>query len=674
MGLFDWLFGRPAPAPASAEPAGAPEPAQTTEHAGASRRSKLPRPTSVQQLGEHSPLVAFEQNGAMVLMDRDAFDYTYGDADGPDPAQADLDAVLPTITRVCVMDGAMFQGHALGGRVLIETRDAGAIQELAGCLRIVEDPRTFNHCSCLGGPTIELYAGREHVATIGLQHGRALRWNRWYHDAQLQDGDRLTRWLQAHGVAPAQLAAIYQRGNNFLMREPGPSSARQQEARQLGAQAQERAQEGKLAEAAALCTRGLALDPDLLELLALRGQVFYHLERVSEAIADCSAAIERGYRHAETYFVRAIAQERNERTDEALADCSMALHLNPDHAGAYSSRGVIRLRLGQLDQALEDFAQALRREPRWFLPYFYRAQCHHNRAEMEAALADYDQAVECLNESTVAGEVPDSSVMPALLHCRRGDALYDQFREEEAEADFAEARRREPATAASYLADMWLRRSKFELAKQAFSEIVEHRPEDARGYTGRGLAQESLGNVEEASADYSEAIRLAPDGGAAYVLRAGLRQRQGRTDEALADLSAHLQFHPDDATAYLSRAALHKQRGSLGETLRDLNEAHRVAPDHPIVCNNLAWLLATCRESGLRDGARAVTLARQACQTTEWKHAYCLGTLAAALAETGAFKEATAWQAEALALYPEQEKAAGQARLALYETGQPYRE
>src|SRR5437899_3807105 len=201
----------------------------TTPHGvapGVARRSKLPRPADVKQLAENSPMVAFQQGGVTVMMDTDAFDYTYGDAEGPDPAQRDLDALLTRATRICVLEGPMFQGRAVGGQILLDLRGANALRDLASCLQIVEDPRTFNHCQCLGGPTMELYAGLEHIATIGLQHGKAIRWKQWYHDAQLQDGDRLTRWMIDRGVDPAQLEAIYRRGNNFLFAKPSDSPDR----------------------------------------------------------------------------------------------------------------------------------------------------------------------------------------------------------------------------------------------------------------------------------------------------------------------------------------------------------------------------------------------------------------------------------------------------------------
>jgi tetratricopeptide (TPR) repeat protein len=393
-----------------------------------------------------------------------------------------------------------------------------------------------------------------------------------------------------------------------------------------------------------------------------------------QAAADCSAAIDRGLRHAEVYFIRAVALDGTGRAEEALADCSMALHLNPEHAGAYNYRGLLRGRLNRLDEALGDFAQAVRLAPNWFLPYLHRAQLAHSRGQLDSALADYDRAVDLVKEASPDRPAAEGDPTVALVYCRRGDARYDLFREEEAEADFAEARRQHPAAAASYLGEMWLRRNNSGPALESFTQLVQLRPQDAQGYIGRGLAQEARGDLEQAGADFSTAIRLQPEGGAGHLLRAQVHHRQGRIDEALTDLSEHLRFHPNEPMAYLFRSSLHKERKNLPAALEDLNAAHRAAPDNPQVCNNLAWMLATCADAQLRDGSRAVALARQACQATDWKQPFCLGTLGAALAETGAFDEAVRWQTKALDLYPEEEKTAGRARLELYKAGQPYHE
>jgi tetratricopeptide (TPR) repeat protein len=619
-------------------------------------------------------MLAFPQGNAVVVMDEDAFDYRYGDADGPDPAQQDLDALWPKVTRICVLEGAMFKGRAMGGPVLIDSSDANATGELASCLRIVEDPSTFGHCQCLGGPTIEFYSGPEHIATIGLQHGKAIRWKQWYHDAQLEAGDRLTRWLHRHGIAPAKLQAIYERGNNHLLGGSAPPSNGQRDARQLCLQAQKQAQEGNLTEALELCTRALGRDPDELDAYALRGQIHHHLGRFAEAATDCSAAIDRGLRLAEIYFIRAIAWDSAGRVEEALADFSMALHLDPEHAGARNSRGLIRTQLGRFDEALSDFADAIRLAPDWFLPYLHRGQLYHSRGQLDLALADFDRTVE-LAEKAAFGLGPEGDTMLTLVHCRRGDARYDSFREEEAEADFARARQFHTAAATSYLGDMWLRRCRYDQAREAFSQLIELRPKDVDGYLGRGQAHLALGDLGQAEADFSTAIPLQPDGDRrAHAMRAQVRDQQGRFDDALTDFNECILVRPDDPMAYLYRSHLQKKKRAFAAELEDLTKAHGMAPDRFEVCNSLAWFLATCSDAQLRDGSRAVALARHACQATDWNNSNCLDTLAAACAETGAFDEAIRRQTQAVQISPEELKSARQARLQLYQAGQAYRE
>ena len=68
--------------------------------------------------------------------------------------------------------------------------------------------------------------------------------------------------------------------------------------------------------------------------------------------------------------------------------------------------------------------------------------------------------------------------------------------------------------------------------------------------------------------------------------------------------------------------------------------------------NNLATLLATDSDAQLRDGNRAVILARRACELTHYHEPALVYTLAAAYAEAGRFTDAIAAadQARALAL------------------------
>jgi len=94
--------------------------------------------------------------------------------------------------------------------------------------------------------------------------------------------------------------------------------------------------------------------------------------------------------------------------------------------------------------------------------------------------------------------------------------------------------------------------------------------------------------------------------------------------------------------------------------------------------NNLAWLLATCPDASLRDGSRAVELARKAEQLAGSSHPEIFDTLAAAYAEAGQFSEAMETAKKALQLASAQHNSAMadavRARLKLYEANSPYRE
>ena len=94
--------------------------------------------------------------------------------------------------------------------------------------------------------------------------------------------------------------------------------------------------------------------------------------------------------------------------------------------------------------------------------------------------------------------------------------------------------------------------------------------------------------------------------------------------------------------------------------------------------NNLAWLLATCPEASVRNGAEAVELARRAVQLSGGREPAILGTLAAAYAEAGRFPEAVQTARKALKLATQQNQHATaeaiQAKIPLYEAGTPFRQ
>ena len=87
--------------------------------------------------------------------------------------------------------------------------------------------------------------------------------------------------------------------------------------------------------------------------------------------------------------------------------------------------------------------------------------------------------------------------------------------------------------------------------------------------------------------------------------------------------------------------------------------------------NSLAWLLATCPDERVRDGAKAVRLSEQALRPDP-NNANKLDTLAAALAAAGRFRDAVSTQEKAARLTTDDARPRYLERVELYRANKPY--
>jgi Tfp pilus assembly protein PilF len=214
-------------------------------------------------------------------------------------------------------------------------------------------------------------------------------------------------------------------------------------------------------------------------------------------------------------------------------------------------------------------------------------------------------------------------------------------------------------------------------AREQFEASLAELPGNPVAEVDLGTLLAAQGDLAGARDHFQAALAKQPVNGEA---RAGLAQvlaRLGEARSARTQYEVALQLESRTGTR-LQFAAFLYQTGDYAESARQYQRALAADLEQVEPLNNLAWLLATCPEGEVRNGAAAVRYAEKACALTRYTQAGPVGTLAAAYAEAGRFGEAVkmAEAAVRLAEMSGNERFAGINRqlLRLYQAGRPYHE
>lgn len=164
---------------------------------------------------------------------------------------------------------------------------------------------------------------------------------------------------------------------------------------------------------------------------------------------------------------------------------------------------------------------------------------------------------------------------------------------------------------------------------------------------GNAAMEELLGNAfmdqekpAEACAPFAEAVRIWPDNIPLKYVQAKALIGARKFDEAIETCQAILQIQPDDPVILNMMANIYLMQGRWSDAIAENKAILQIDPNDLLVMNNQAWLLATVPEARLRDGAEAVRLAERVCRRSNDQFPLYLGTLGAAYAEAGRFKDA----------------------------------
>lgn len=333
------------------------------------------------------------------------------------------------------------------------------------------------------------------------------------------------------------------------------------------------------------------------------------------ACGETSAAYQQGFTHL----------QRREY-DQAQRVAKNALRADPANPRLHVLLGVANNAQGNLDEAILAFTNAIRLAPREFWAYANRGAVYAKKGDWARAVADYTEALRLEPNDT-------------LTHVGR-------------------------ALAYKALGEQCLLREDLDAAQRCTGP---DRPDEQEQL---GHLYGLLGETERAIHWYTEAIHQGLQNVSVYNDRGGLYGAQNDWPRAIADYTEAIRIDPGRVECYCNRATAYWRQRRYAEARADYERACKLRGER-LAAYGFARLLATCPDATVRDGKRAVKLARSACEQTGFKDPLCLDVLGCAYAEAGQWDEAVRWAEQALKLAPEDDADGVRLRVDLYRLHEP---
>jgi protein O-mannosyl-transferase len=306
---------------------------------------------------------------------------------------------------------------------------------------------------------------------------------------------------------------------------------------------------------------------------------------------------------------------------------------NPTSWLTHNNLGNLLFQAGQVDEAIIHFQRALQISPDY-------AEAHNNLAGALLQGGHADAAIAQIRRALAI----DPNYAEA--HNNLGIALSQSGRMDEAIAEYRKA--------------------------------LEISPGYAEAHNNLGNVLGRRGHRDEAIAHYQQALEIFPGYAEAHNNLGNALLQDGRVTEAIAHFRRALELRPSSTTVHNNLAAALLKNGEARQALAHYEASAEIQPNNPTALSNVAWLLATCPDASIRNGARAIEAAREADRLSGGQNPRITGLLAAAYAEAGRFPEAitTVQQAMRLAAAQNDDALADslRAQIKLYKAGTPFRD
>lgn len=342
-----------------------------------------------------------------------------------------------------------------------------------------------------------------------------------------------------------------------------------------------------------------------------------------------------------------------------------AVELAPRDAEIRRARGLFLLDAGDVEKAREDLEVAVAEDPADAMLHGALGMACAMGKKLEEARQAFDRAIE------LAPQAPAMLLQRARLSVVEGKLA-------EARADLDRAVEIAPDDAGGRLlrARVRLQDDDERGAVADVEAVLRKDPDNPGGLELRAMLAAGRRDFAAAIRDFRRLAARRPDDPTVFGQLGMMYVLADQPRKAIERFTRALELDEEDFASRRGRSDAEISIGDHAAAIADLEAALALKPDDSGVLNNLAWLLATSPDDDIRDGARAVELARKACEATEWRQAHIVSTLAAGYAEQGDFENARKYSRQACETGGVADDVMEQleSELASYEEGKPWRE
>lgn len=349
----------------------------------------------------------------------------------------------------------------------------------------------------------------------------------------------------------------------------------------------------------------------LAKAFVLRAQLN---EEEDKKLADYESALQADPSNAEALQARALLYLQKGDDEKAIVELQKLVEQDADNPGLMAVLAEALTNAKKLDEALKYCDEVIKQAPRLTLGYNLRARIKAMKDDFPGAIKDLDQAL-AINSNDVG-----ALLMRSRLNAAEGN-------EDLARADVERALRQRPE-----LPEAIITRSMLAARKEKWGDAIAD--------------MQLLLQTDPTNNDYR--LRLAQ-----YLVG---DKRPRKAIETLTAIVDSVGSDADKEQRELKTDALRARGDALlsvgkhAEAIKDYEEALTLDPEDTGVLNNLAWVLATSPEDGVRNAERSLQHGLKACELTKYARPHILSTLAAGYAEKGDWETAIKWSGKAVEL------------------------